>query len=80
MHSQYSVRFDVASIIDHLGGVTAVHDMLARAGSTINIKTVYKWAERESIPADAIATIIIAANRDCVEFDIGKFIMEAQDG
>jgi len=72
-HSKYSVSFDVRALLKEIvsktedepdytyrGIVETVHRLLEQSGSTVKPKTIGKWMERDTIPSDAVATLVSA--------------------
>lgn len=59
MHEKYRYRFNVSDLIDHYGGVSQTTEALQSAGAKIKRRSVQKWRERGTIPADALATLLM---------------------
>lgn len=53
----YPYRFNSTAVFEAFGGPTALHKYLNDKGLRVKKKTVQKWRERDSIPADVIVSI-----------------------
>ena len=62
MHSKYRVRFD-PGMIDHFGGIDGAVKALAKVGVEAKAKTLQKQRERGNIPADMVASLMLASLR-----------------
>jgi hypothetical protein len=80
IHSHYPYTFDAAKIVDYFGGWRATHRVLESAGSSVKPRSIQKWRERGYIPSDALATLIVAASGDDVEFSLEDFLKVNDDG
>lgn len=75
MHSVYNVKFDGRKIIEYFGGVKPTAQLMAISAADIEDKTVQKWKERDNIPADAVASLMLAARKTQVPFDPYDFLL-----
>lgn len=62
MHNKYRVKFN-PDMIDHFGGVNGAVDALRSIGVVVKAKTLQKQRERGNIPADMVASLMLASNR-----------------
>lgn len=78
MKDYYDVKFDVAAIFDHFGGVVGTSEMLRAAGMEIGQKVLQKQRERDRITAGVLASILIASIRMGKKFDLTNFLLERE--
>jgi len=75
MSEKYVFTFDAARLVDALGGVYPSHEALSNIGCDIQLKTIYRWLQRGSIPKEAIASIAMAyRNKFKSDLDLTEFI------
>lgn len=60
MHSKYRVKFS-PDIFDHFGGVNGVVAALKTIGVQVPPKTIRKQRERGNVPADMVASLMLAS-------------------
>lgn len=60
MHDKYRVKFS-ADMINHFGGARGAAEALARIGVNVKVKTLQKQQERGNIPADMVASLMLAS-------------------
>lgn len=75
MHEIYVCKFDAHGIIEFFGGSRQTAELLS-VGRKLHHKTVQKWRERDNIPADAIATLMVQAARHGKVFNPYDFLLE----
>lgn len=76
MTDKYPFRFNATDLITALGGAREVHRILSEAKSDIRHKTVQKWMERESIPPEALATLVATARASGMPFVLENYLEE----
>jgi len=60
VHDKYRVKFS-ADMINHFGGARGAAEALARIGVNVKVKTLQKQQERGNIPADMVASLMLAS-------------------
>ena len=78
MREQYPVRFNSAALIDHYGGAANVFDILCMMGCSIKRRTIDKWRQRGSMPADVIAVLLLYSVRGGEQIDLNHFLLERE--
>jgi len=67
-------RVDAKKLIEHLGGITAVHELFQRANQNITRKAVEKWSERGVMPNARLAKLVEIMRRKKKPIEVEKFI------
>lgn len=63
MHDNYTVKFDATKFIDHFGGIAGSVVALKSLGMRVKAKTLQKQRERGNIPADTVASLMLASRK-----------------
>lgn len=63
MHSAYRIKFDGRKLVDYFGGVSAAIDALKTVGVVMKEKTLQKQRERDNMPGDVVASLLLASVR-----------------
>lgn len=79
MHSIYAVKFDSKKMIDHFGGALGASKALEAIGIPVKVKTLQKQRERGNIPADMVASLMLASKRIDHPMDPFDFLLERTD-
>lgn len=77
MSDKFPVRFDAVRLIEAMGGNEATHQALRAVGCKTQRKTVQKWRERNSIPAHAVAAILLYKMRGGEILMLQDYLQEA---
>ena len=77
MKDNYSTRFDADAIMKEFGGVNGVLEALADVDCIVARKTAQKWRERNSIPANALAGLMLYKLRGGERIDLNDYLLEA---
>ena len=75
LHSKYRVKFS-PDMIDHFGGISGAVSALKKIGVSIKAKTLQKQRERGNIPADMVASLMLASNRMGDPLDPYVYLLE----
>ena len=73
---QYPYAFNVPLIMELYGGPTKLCRALQTVGLDVKVKTVQKWKERDFIPSDGIAALIVLMVKDKREFVLTDLLVQ----
>lgn len=68
--------FDCRKIVAYFGGALSLADKAATSGFILNLKTIYKWHERNSLSSGMIAILTKVAKDNGMPFDLSNFLLE----
>lgn len=63
MHEKYDIKFDAGKLFDYFGGVPASVEALKTIGMTVKAKRLQKQKERGQVPAEVVASLMVASSR-----------------
>lgn len=78
LHNKYRVKFD-PDMIDHFGGIEGAVKALKRIGVEAKAKTLQKQRERGNIPADMVASLLLASVRAGKPMNPYEYLLERTD-
>ena len=78
MHSKYRVKFS-PDMVEHFGGINGAVVALKKIGVSVKAKTLQKQRERGNIPADMVASLMLASNRMGDPIDPYIYLLERKD-
>lgn len=67
-------KFDMRAIVDLFGGPQGLVDVAMARGRVIQIKTIYKWLERDSASSHSLAILASLAKMNHITLDITRFV------
>lgn len=79
MHSNYRIKFDCGRMLEHFGGVSGAVTAMELVGVTMKAKTLQKQKERGNIPADVVASLMLASVRAGRPLNPYDFLLERSD-
>lgn len=70
--------FDIAKLVDHFGGRSALHARLQAQGDTLSVRAIDKWIQRKAMPAKYLSILLRLAEDDTGKrLDLNQFLADA---
>lgn len=63
MHDKYDIKFDAEKVFEYFGGVSGSVKALNAIGIPVTLKRLQKQKERGQIPAEVLASLMVASAR-----------------